>query len=92
MTITRINEFQAAQGKSEGLHEFLKSLLPYILSSEGCISCVILQKLNESGAFVLIEKWYSVEAHKKSVDDFPKELMHDSMQLFAVPPKGAYYH
>ncbi len=92
MTITRINEFKAAQGKSKDLHEFLKSLLPYILTSEGCISCEILSKLNEPGTYVLIEKWYSAEMHKKSVDDFPKELMQNSMQLFAESPKGAYYH
>lgn len=43
MGITRINEFQAAEGKAEELFTFLKSLIPYISSSEGCKSCEVLR-------------------------------------------------
>ena len=91
MTITRINEFQATEGKSQELHVFLQSLLPYILSSEGCISCEVLQKMDDTRTFVLIEKWYSIATHKKAVDDFPKELIQASMALLGASPKGAYY-
>ena len=44
MSITHISEFQAAAGKSEELFNFLKSLVPYISSSEGCISVEIMRK------------------------------------------------
>ncbi len=33
MGITHISEFQAAEGKAEELFDFLKSLVPYISSS-----------------------------------------------------------
>jgi len=43
MTITRITEFQSAEGKAEELFDFLKSLAPNISSSEGCESCAVLR-------------------------------------------------
>lgn len=92
MTITRINEFQAAESKAEELFEFLKSLIPYILSSTGCLSCEVLRNDENRNSFIVIERWDSVEAHQKSIENFPKAEMQAAMPLFGAPPKGAYYH
>ena len=92
MSIVRINEFQAAEGKAEELFNFLNSLIPYILSSEGCTSCEVLRSSENQGNFVVIEQWASVASHKKSVENFPKEEMQAAMSLFGTPPKGGYYH
>ncbi|MGB0386649.1 MAG: putative quinol monooxygenase [Ardenticatenaceae bacterium] len=92
MSITRINECQAAEGKAEELFEFLNSLVPYISSSEGCLGCEVLRNSESQGSFVVIEKWASIECHKKSIDNFPREEMQAAMSLFGAPPKGAYYH
>lgn len=92
MNITRVNEFQAAEGKSDELFEFLKSLIPYISSSEGCTSCEVLRNSEHPDIFIVIEKWASIESHKASVENFPKEQMQDAMSLFGAPPKGSYYH
>lgn len=92
MSITRINEFQASVGKSEELFDFLKSLVPYISSSEGCISCEVLRNYENPDSFAVIEKWESIDFHKKSIENFPKEEMQASMNLFGAPPKGNYYH
>jgi len=92
MNVTRINEFQAAEGKAEELFEFLKSLLPYITSSEGCESCEVLRNKDAQESFVVIEKWNSVESHQKSIESFPKEDMQAAMSLFGAPPKGGYYY
>ncbi|WNO10016.1 antibiotic biosynthesis monooxygenase family protein [Teredinibacter sp. KSP-S5-2] len=91
MSITRINEFTAADGKSEELYEFLQSLIPFISGSEGCLGCEVLRKLGAEKEFVVIEKWDSEAAHKKSVANFPKEDMQAAMVLFGAPPVGAYY-
>ncbi|MDK2125239.1 putative quinol monooxygenase [Parachitinimonas caeni] len=91
MSITRINEFQSAPGKEEELFLFLNSILPYIASSEGAISCEVLRHAENKSSFVVIEKWQSIEAHKQSVSQFPKEKMQAAMSLFGLPPKGAYY-
>ncbi len=92
MSITRINQFQAAEGKSEELFAFLKSLIPYISSSEGCLSCEVLQSQDNQDEFVVLEKWASVESHKKSIEGYPKEEMQSAMVLFGAPPKGAFYN
>lgn len=92
MSIIRINEFRSAQGKSAELSEFLKSLIPFISSSEGCISCQVLRQQNDKSQFIVIEKWTSVECHMKSIANFPTEQMQAAMCLFAGTPKGSYYN
>ncbi|MCE9684808.1 antibiotic biosynthesis monooxygenase [Shewanella sp. AS16] len=91
MTITRINEFVAAEGKAEELFAFLKSLIPHISSSEGCELCEVLQSADDKNRFVVLEKWLSVESHTQSVANFPKEQMQAAMPLFGAPPKGCFY-
>lgn len=92
MSITRINEFEATENKADELYEFLKSLLPYILSSEGCISCEVLRNNEKQSNFVVIEKWESIDSHKKSIEKFPKDEMQAAMNLFGTPPEGRYFH
>lgn len=92
MTITRINEFEAAQGKSEELFAFLKSLKSYISLSEGCVSCEVLQSSDNKSAFVVIEKWESENSHKESLAKYPQEQMAVAMPLIGAPPKGGFYH
>lgn len=91
MSITRINEFQAVQGKEEQLHQFLLSLIPYITSSQGCESCEVLRHQEQLDTFVIIEKWQSVDSHKASIANYPKEDMEAAMHLFGGAPKGGYY-
>ncbi len=92
MNITRINEFQSAEGKEDELFDFLKSLVPYITSSDGCLMCEVLKNDEFPNKFIVIEKWDSKESHKKSIELFPKEQMQDAMSLFGDTPKGGYYH
>ena len=91
MSVTRLNEFQAAKGKGQALYDFLKSLIPYIQNSNGCLSCEVLRNQENPDVFIVIEKWENIESHKKSVENFPKEDMHSAMSLFGGPPKGDYY-
>lgn len=91
MSITRINEFQAAEGKSNELFDFLKSLVPFISGSNGCTSCEVLRNSDDLASFAVIEKWDSIENHKKSLENFPKEEMQAAMSLIGAPPKSSYY-
>lgn len=91
MSITRINEFHAAEGLADDLHTFLGTLVPYITSSPGCISCQILREIENQDAFVVIERWESVESHQASIESFPKEEMQAAMPLLGRPPTGTYY-
>ncbi|MCM2679055.1 putative quinol monooxygenase [Echinimonas agarilytica] len=91
MTVTRINEFQAAEGKAEELFNFLTSLMSSISSSKGCLSCELLRHTESSRQFLVIEKWQSVEEHQASVQSFPKQEMQLAMQFLGAAPKGNYY-
>ncbi|NVK39112.1 MAG: antibiotic biosynthesis monooxygenase [Gammaproteobacteria bacterium] len=92
MTVTRINEFEAAAGKAEELFQFLMTLKDYIAASKGCELCEVLRKNDNDAVFVVIEKWDSKESHKQSIEAYPQEKMAEAMPLFGLPPKGAYYH
>lgn len=89
--IVRIGEFQAVEGKSEELYEFLMSLGEYITHSKGCVSYDVLRKHESVGSFAVIERWLSVDDHRASVEQFPKEKMQAAMALFSGAPKGSYY-
>jgi quinol monooxygenase YgiN len=91
MSITRINEFQAAEGKAGELFVFLKSLIPYISSSQGCLMCEVLRSKDDDSDFVVIEKWASEEDHARSIENYPKEQMQAAMSLIGAPPKGTFY-
>ena len=43
MSITRVNELQAAEGKNEELYQFLSSLMAYISGCDGCLSSELLR-------------------------------------------------
>lgn len=92
MELTRINEFQAAQGKADELLGFLNSLSGYISSSKGCSGCEILQNSDDSNIIVVIERWDSKESHQQSLDNYPKEKMAEAMPLIGAPPKGQFYY
>ena len=91
MSIIRVNEFLSADGKSDELHNFLKSLIPYISNSKGCTSCEVLKQKDADNHFIVIERWESIECHKQSIANFPKEEMLSVMSIFGAPPKGNYY-
>lgn len=91
MTITRINEFTAADGKEAELFEFLHELTVYISSSAGNVSCEVLKNQSDASQIVVIEKWLDEAAHKQSLANYPAEKMQAAMSLIGAPPKGAYY-
>ena len=91
MSITRINEFRAKDGSGDLLRDRLKSFLPMIESSEGCLSCHLLQSHKDRSHIVLVEEWESTAAHKASLQKIPPEPFRETMQLLAVPPTGEYY-
>lgn len=91
MPITRLNHFKAKEASSEELGTFLKSLIPYISNSKGCLACDVLQNKDDSSSYIVIEKWETIEDHQASIANFPKEDMQAAMPLLAAPPSGNYY-
>ena len=91
MAITRINEFQAAEGKAAELFNFFKALVPFITSSAGNLSCQVLQSTTDEKQIVVIETWLDEASHQQSLANYPPEQMQAAMSLIGAAPKGHYY-
>ena len=91
MSVTRINKFEAKESMAADLHEFLKSIVPLIEQSQGCVSCQVLKNQEDQNEFVVIEVWSSISAHQASVKSIPPEKIGTVMPLLASPPSGSYY-
>lgn len=91
MSVVRIGEFRAAEGKGEALADFLASIVPIILGSEGAVSCELYRDQGEPFRFVMIERWQTAEAHQASVRNIPPDMLKQAMALFSEAPKGSYF-
>lgn len=91
MSITRINKFQAHEEQARALRDLLKSFVPTIRGSDGCLDCQVLQNLDDPAEIVVIEIWESVEAHQASVKNIPPDALQKAMALIDGPPESAYY-
>ena len=91
MSVKRIGEVQAKEGRIDDLREFMVSILPLIRGSEGCLSCELLQNEADASKFLMIEVWESVEAHQASVKVIPPAKLDEIRPLLGAPPSGHYY-
>ncbi len=91
MSLVRVNEFVAAEGKSAELFTFLQTLVPYISDSTGCLSCELLKHQEHADHFMMIERWDCIESHQLAITNYPQEDMQAAMKLFGKSPKGNYY-
>ena len=91
MSVTRINEFRAKEGKAEALRGLLGQAIPSIASSRGCLSCKLLQSQDSPARFVVLEVWDSIESHKAAVKDIPPAMFMTVMGLLDGMPSGEYF-
>lgn len=92
MSISRIGEVQAKEGLADELREFLISIMPGIMASEGCESVQLYQSQDEPYRFMMIEVWDSVESHQASVKNIPPEKLGEIRPLLATSPRGSYFN
>lgn len=90
MSVTRINEFQAQEGRGGELRKLIAAFVPSIEAAPGCRSCRLLQGVDDPARIVVIEEWESVEAHQAAMRDIPADGMQAAKALLAGPPKGEY--
>jgi len=91
MSITRINHFEAKPGHEADLHEFMNSVIAEIRCVDGCISCKLLNGVEDKAQLAVIEEWESIEHHKAAASMIPKEQIEKAMAFFAKPPFGVSY-
>ena len=91
MSVTRIGEFKAQEGKAERLRALLSAALPAIRSSKGCRSCQLLQSQSDPARILVIEVWDSIEAHQASVKSITPEAVEKARSLLVTAPRAGYY-
>ena len=91
MSITRINHFEAAEGKSVELRDFLRGVVAVVERQAGCQSCQLLRELQEPRRIAMVEVWESVAHHQAAAKAIPPEQIAQVMPLLAVPPRGNYF-
>jgi len=91
VSVTRINDFRAKEGKADALRAFLGQVIPGIAACRGCVSCKLLQSQDSPDRFVILEVWDSIESHKAAVKDIPPEMFVTVMELLDGRPSGEYF-
>jgi quinol monooxygenase YgiN len=83
--------FEALVDQRDELLAVLRSLVPAIRASAGCVSCQLLASDADPRQFVITEVWESREAHKEAVARIPAEALRHTMTLLTDVPKGDFY-
>lgn len=91
MSITRINEFHAADGSSAALKEFLGSIIAQIEDAPACRGCELLVDPADPALLAIIETWDDVAGHQAAAGRIPREQYAAFQALIAEPPRGRYY-
>ena len=91
MSITRINHFEAAEGKDHELRQFLKGVIKVVQAVDGCLSCKLLQDPDQPRRLAIVEVWDSVAAHQAAAKAIPPEEIAQVLPLLAGQPTGNYY-
>jgi quinol monooxygenase YgiN len=90
-TITRINTFKARTGQGDSLRGKFAGIVPSIQATPGCLSCKLLQGVDDPDQIVVLEEWESVEAHQAAVKNIKPSDFAAVMPLLAERPSGTYF-
>ncbi len=90
MTVARLYRMTAADGREEALATALADAAGVIRQLPGCGGVEVLRDVDRPGAFLLIEKWASVDAHKAASVHLPKGTLDTVMAALAGRPDGSY--
>jgi heme oxygenase (mycobilin-producing) len=91
MTITRLNQFHAADGKALQLVNLLKTVITDLEVCEGLISAQLLQSAESPRDIVIVEVWESIKSHQDAAKTIAPERIRDVLVLLDAPAKGSYF-
>ncbi|THD78547.1 MAG: antibiotic biosynthesis monooxygenase [Phenylobacterium sp.] len=89
MGIARQYVLKAAPGRGDELATALRALADRVRAVPGCEGVEILGDLADEHRFVLLERWASMEAHKRSADLLPKDSFAEVMSILGAKPEAA---
>jgi quinol monooxygenase YgiN len=90
MTIARVYQMIAADGKDQALLDALIALERVVRPLDGCLGVELLRDSEQKNKFLFIEKWLTVEAHKTAGALLPRASFGPVMQALARPPETSY--
>ena len=91
MSVTRMNNFDAALGKQDELRDVLRGVVALVQTLDGCESCHLLRDAKEAHRFLIVEVWASIAHHQAAAQAIPRDKIAQVMPLLAAPPRGSYY-
>ena len=91
MSITRINHFEAAEGKGADLLAFLRDVVAIVRTQHGCQACHLLRDAQEPRRIAIVEQWESIAHHQVAAKAISREQLAQVMPLLAAPPTGNDY-
>jgi quinol monooxygenase YgiN len=90
MTIARLYQMIAADGKEQALLDALIALERVVRPLEGCLGVELLRDTRQANKFLFVERWRTVEAHKAAGPSLPRASFGPVMAALAQPPESSY--
>jgi quinol monooxygenase YgiN len=90
MTVFRHYKMNALVGHGDILRKVLVDLVAQIRPVPGCLGIEVFRDPAIAENFILIEKWASVEAHKKSHEFLPGDCLSPLKDVLRQKPEGIY--
>ena len=90
MSVARQYILVAAEGEAKALEGALTNLAQTVSGLSGCQGVEILRDLGHPKRFVFIEKWATVEAHKRAGGSLPRDVLEPVMAALADKPAATY--
>jgi quinol monooxygenase YgiN len=90
MSVARVYRIKAAPGKEQALAEAVESVGQVVRDAEGCEGTFLMQDTENPGDFLFVEKWQTIDHHKKALESLPPGTLDPVVAAVAGPPEGSY--
>lgn len=91
MSVMRIDEFRANDGRADELRAALDAIIPLIRGADGCVSVAVYCSIAEPERILIFEEWRDRTAHEAALSAIPPSSLHKVMALLAELPSGGYF-
>jgi quinol monooxygenase YgiN len=90
MSVARVYRIRAAAGKETELANAIEGLADVVRAADGCEDLIFLQNQEDEAEFLFIEKWVSVDHHRRALEAMPPGTLDPVGAAMAGPPDGSY--
>jgi len=90
MTYARVYRMKAAPGKESALAEAVQKVGELVEGIDGCEGTFLMQDADNPGDLLFVEKWQTIDHHKKALESLPPGTLDPVGAAMAGPPEGSY--